>query len=342
MLWIRMIYYFIGLLLFSYSLLRYYHLWNRNRIPNLIYGLMQGILLAAFFICERKAIWIPDGIGKQLLVAVVTVYRCVMLCTPILCFVRGIIRTVGKRNDGNRTVAFFRFFNHPSRSIYVILILSLIVGGIDFYMTKRITFISYTDSVCAGQDPETMKVLLIADIHIGSEFMEQDIARLSAKVEEQQADIIVFTGEIIDHNSSRYLVDRLAEATKSWHSTYGIYYAVSDSTKNSEILQQRFLQAAQITMLNNKIVKLKNQIQLVGVSDRENEMESQWQQLYKAVDPEKPVIAIKHRPTNAGQLLAEGADYVLSEDATKGVSQMLSLKHHSQYICLQLSITPED
>lgn len=57
--------YFIVFILIGYSLLRFYHLWNRRGLPDWLYWMFQAVMLGTFFICQNKSVWIPDSMFKK-------------------------------------------------------------------------------------------------------------------------------------------------------------------------------------------------------------------------------------------------------------------------------------
>ena len=119
--------YFIVFILIGYSLLRFYHLWNRRGLPDWLYWMFQAVMLGTFFICQNKSVWIPDSMFKKGLLIFSAITFNVYLYTPVFCFVRGCIRWIHKKVEakrGHRINRFFSFVNHPAKPIYLFIILS--------------------------------------------------------------------------------------------------------------------------------------------------------------------------------------------------------------------------
>ncbi len=56
----------------------------------------------------------------------------------------------------------------------------------------------------------SFKVIQLSDIHLSDSFTLDDLIKLTAKVNEQKPDLVVFTGDLVDHFASFDHLDEIA------------------------------------------------------------------------------------------------------------------------------------
>ena len=78
------------------------------------------------------------------------------------------------------------------------------------------------DKSVAGMDE--MKVVLVADLHLGYNIGEKQMQRMVEKINEQDADLVVIAGDIFDNEWEAVDdPDRITETLRGIRSKYGVY-----------------------------------------------------------------------------------------------------------------------
>lgn len=95
---------------------------------------------------------------------------------------------------------------------------------------KRRNYTIYTDKVFTIEDDKEYSIALISDIHYGSFSNKRSIELLCDNLKNEQVDIIVFVGNILDENSTK---EDMEYATNTSEKTGIDYYKVNRTIKNT-------------------------------------------------------------------------------------------------------------
>ncbi len=296
------------LLLVSYSVLRYHHLWNRYHLPDIPYFVIQAFFILLALLCGIKASWIPNEAVRNVLQAVSAVYASVMLYTPVFCFFRGIVRFVGKRMKNKGRV--FRFFNHPSKSIYCIFFLTALIGVVSFCRMRYVVVTDYQVSVRKPAETEEMKIVFLSDPGLGSTMTKESFAGLVSRINRCEPDLVILCGDILDRNVSGPLKSYAAEHLQDLSATYGVFYVEGNKELRMGEDFAAWFENIGITVLNDRTAHLANGVQLVGLRDLSDPEKLPPETVMQGVDRERPVVVASHRPKELKKLSAAGGDLV--------------------------------
>lgn len=309
MVFLRMFCYLLVFLLGAYSILRYFHLFQRNRVPNAFYFILNFILLVNLFVCYRKVTWISSEVLRNVLQALGAVYLSILLYTPVFCFFRGILRFMGKRKKKQGKI--YRFFNHPAKTIYIILILTALLGGVSMINMRIVRETSYTIDVPKKSQRESLCIVYVADTHIGSSMTRTGVEKLVQRINEQKPEIVVLGGDIFDENTTDSLKKHTSEEFKKLKASQGIYYVEGNHELRLKEDFTGYFTKAGITVLQDQIAFLPDGLQIVGLRDSADSKKISIEKIMKGVDKEKPVLVFTHRPKQLEELSRAGVDVVL-------------------------------
>lgn len=307
---LRMCFYMFVALLAGYSLLRYYLLWKRTKIPNALYFVFQVVLLGALYICYQKVPLIKNELFRNVLQGISAIYFCILVYTPLFCLIREWIRRCGKKKEKKGKI--YRFFNHPAKSIYVILGITVLIGLYSFINMRFINATEYSVRIEKEAEEETFTVAFIADLHVGSGVTRYGIDSMIEKVNEMQADIIVLGGDVFDQNTTDQMKQYTLNGLKKLEAEYGVFFVEGDhELKQKEPFTDQITQLG-ITVLQDQATYLVNGIQLVGLRDHIDQKKQSVDFIMNSLDKEKPIVVISHRPKELKKLSEYGVDLVLS------------------------------
>lgn len=311
--------YLVLILLAGYSLLRYYHLWKRLYMSGSgkndenafrIYCSFQILLMVIFLIASYGAAWIPNGILLRIMQGISCVYSAVMIYSPVFCFIRGIIRFAGRHKK--KKGKLYRFFNHPAKSIYMILGITVLTGIFSFYNINNLQYREYQLSISKTAQTDSMSLVVMSDLHLGSSVLQNDLEKLIQKINVLSPDLILLCGDIIDGNTSASWRDYGIKQLASMESKYGVFFVEGNrEVKNIGEIAECF-KSAGIPVLQDQTVHLINDVQIVGLRDPQNPDKREEDTLMAGLDMAKPVIALTHRPKQLQKLSGLGVDLTLS------------------------------
>lgn len=300
----------VAILLIGYSLLRYYHLWKRFRIPNAFYFVFQVLLLGTLFVCHYKPHLIHHEVGFYILQIVMAIYAGIMLYTPFLCFVRGAIRIIGKRVKAKGR--FYRYFNHPAKSIYVFLTVTAVVGLFSFVGTKFVGVTEYI--VGTNSTKQKMKIVWLTDVHLGTGVARWELDSLIDKVNSQKADLLLVGGDIFDENTTPEQMQYAEEKLKTLKAKYGVFFI-----EGSYETMKEYWKKIGINCLTDQQLTLGNGVQILGCCHNDNPRKKEIS-FYQSIffNKEQPILIVSHGEDNEEQWEKFGADLLLTTEGSYG------------------------
>ena len=130
-----------------YSILRYYDLWKRGKVPVVFFAFLHIISIVVVFFYETGISAMISDVVSVIMHAYSVIYGSVMILTPILCFVRGIVRFIGKKAGCSGKI--YRFFNHPTKLILGFFVVTMCAGAVIFWKSRCI---SWEETVILQED----------------------------------------------------------------------------------------------------------------------------------------------------------------------------------------------
>ena len=200
-----------------------------------------------------------------------------------------------------------------------------------------------------GGNRDSLRVVLLADMHMGYSVGEKRIENMVKLVNEQDADIILIAGDIFD-NTVDGIDDPEAvkESLRSLKSRLGVYACWGNhdveerlfsgfSTKRLELTSrseemERFVSDCGIVMLSDEVKLIDDSFYVIGRKDYENagdgtKERASLESLMNGLDTSRMIISLEHEPR------------FLQENADAGVDVMLcGHTHDGQFFPLNIVI----
>lgn len=280
-------------------------------VISLAYVFLAASLLIAFFLPIGPARRIMKLISNYWLGILLYLILAVLMADAI-CF---LLFLITKRRLKCRTAA--------AGGICAVVVLGLSAWGA--YNARIIQVTPYEITVNKdGGRLENLNVVLAADLHLGYNIGTAHMMQMVDKINEQNADIVVFAGDIFD-NEYEALDDpeELIAVLQKIQSKYGVYacYGNHDveekilagftfggnKKKESSIQMDEFLERAGIHLLQDEAVLIDDSFYLYGRPDAQRpgrgiNMRKTAAELMGELDTEKPVIVIDHEPKELQEL----------------------------------------
>ena len=177
---------------------------------------------------------------------------------------------------------------------------------------------------------DEMKIVLVADLHLGYNIGEKQTRQMVTKINEQDADLVVIAGDIFDNEWEA--VDKpetIAATLRGIRSNYGVYacYGNHDieepvlagftfrqsEKKESDPRMDEFLKDANITLLRDEGTLIDGKFYLYGRPDahrpgRGIETRKTPNEITVDMDKDKPIIVLDHQPKELRELADAGVD----------------------------------
>ncbi|MCA0972118.1 metallophosphoesterase [Halobacillus litoralis] len=208
------------------------------------------------------------------------------------------------------------------RKLYTLwmVLLPITVAAIVLYIEDNI--LSETEIIVTDQElPEAFdgyKIVHLSDLH--SKWFGEDQKRLIERVEEQNPDLIVFTGDLLDR--SRNQLEPGVTLLTQLKNTAPVYFVTGNhergSGKTKELIEE--LEAQEVHVLRNESLELQRKgevISLAGVEDP-TFSGSFSERVVQTLSGESYTILLSHRPEFFSLYQEQGADLVFSGHAHGG------------------------
>ena len=218
--------------------------------------------------------------------------------------------------------------------LYVLLaviaadLLRLLLGYVLPFKHIFVTTQMHRIAGCVGMDE--MKVVLVADLHLGYNIGEKQMQQMVDRINEQDADLVVIAGDIFDNEwEAVEAPETIAATLRSIRSKYGVYacYGNHDieepvlagftfrqsEKKESDPRMDEFLKDANITLLRDEGMLIDGKFYLYGRPDahrpgRGIETRKTPDEITAGLDKDKPIIVLDHQPKELQELADAGVD----------------------------------
>ena len=247
--------------------------------------------------------------------------------------VADILRLILKRISGKIHDFFFSKVGYA----LVGILLTALVGGISAYGIVHSNIVKVRPYEVTIQkncgDNRDLKVVLVADLHLGYSVGNRQMQRMVKKINDQNADLVVFAGDIFDNEYEAVQnPDRIAKTLagiKSRYGSFGVFGnhdvterllgGFSVASQDKEMRDPRFeefAKKAEIRILDDEVMLIDDAFYLVGRKDAQkpgdgttNRMEPE--EILSGLDKDKPIIVLEHQPKQLEELETAGADMQL-------------------------------
>lgn len=228
------------------------------------------------------------------------------------------------------------FFQIRKNSVISGILTLAIIGGVSAYGLYNARDIKVTDyNITVNKQVEnvkSMKVVLLADLHMGYSIGVDQIEKMVKLVNEQKPDLVCIAGDIYDNDyNSLEDPDKLANLLSQMKSTYGTYACWGNHDVNQKILagftfstgktlehdkrMDSFFKKAKINLLTDEVKLIDNKFYIAGRLDDEKpatgEVKKSADELLKGLDKSKPIFTIYHEPNELDELSKAGTDVLL-------------------------------
>lgn len=225
------------------------------------------------------------------------------------------------------------FLKRVSKKMYIItgFIAIILVIGINIYgviNSNIIHTIRYSVNISKKSSVESLKIVMVADLHLGYNKGYNMIKNMVNKINKEKPDVVVIAGDIFDNNYDALdNPDDMIKELKKIRTKYGVYavYGNHDikenvlfgftfgNNKQSDSRMNKFLKNSNIKLLNDDYVLIKDSIYLYGRPDYNKSIKRKSVKgVVNKMDKSKPIIVVDHQPKELDDLAMNGVDLDLS------------------------------
>lgn len=215
-------------------------------------------------------------------------------------------------------------------TLSILLIAALSLDGIYGASHLQVTQYDVTVEKAITNGEDTLKVVLIADLHLGYSIGSPYMKKMVDRINEQSPDLVVIAGDIFDNDYDALdNPDRLVQILSGIESRYGVYACYGNHDIQEKLLagftlektkekvsdprMDALLEKAGIRLLQDEGILIDDSFYLYGRPDAKKpgrgiaERKSPAQ-LTEGMDLSKPILVIDHEPRQLEELSKAGVD----------------------------------
>lgn len=190
------------------------------------------------------------------------------------------------------------------------------IGHVNYLKKRRIELNLKVDKKL----PRGLKIVLLTDMHLGYAIENKELKSWVNLVNEEQADVVLIAGDIIDVSLLPLHYFQLDKVLKQFKSKYGTYACVGNHEYLSGIERSiEFLKSGNITVLRDKVVSLDDlHINIVGRDDKTNLKRKSLFKVVEGINDEYVNILLDHQPYNLESATENKIDLQFSGHTHRG------------------------
>ncbi len=170
-----------------------------------------------------------------------------------------------------------------------------------------------------------LRIAQLADSHVGTSFSGKEFGEYLSRIEKQNPDVLLITGDFVDDSTSKEDMLDACAALGNTNIKYGIYYCFGNHDKGyynnesrgydgNELTEQ--LEKNNVTVLEDESILIDDRFYIVGRKDRSEEQNGSGRlttaDLLEGLDNSKYIIVMDHQPHEFDAQAETAADLVLS------------------------------
>ncbi|MBQ3782458.1 MAG: metallophosphoesterase [Lachnospiraceae bacterium] len=173
---------------------------------------------------------------------------------------------------------------------------------------------------------EDLKIIQFADSHIGTTFSGKGLLKEVERMNEDQPDVVLITGDFVDDDTSKQDMIDACESLKELKTAYGTYFCYGNHDKGYYGSEHRGFSAEDLkyNLVKNGVKVLEDEVELVDdrfyiigrkdMSDgkRDGELRKSINELTDGLDARKYMIVLDHQPYEYEEEKTANVDLVLS------------------------------
>ena len=197
------------------------------------------------------------------------------------------------------------------------LVVTAVYLGSGWYFAHHVYETDYAISTEKALPGGNLRVLVIADSHVGSTFDGDGFAKHMEKAQETEPDIMFVVGDYVDDDTTREDMVKCCAALGKMKTTYGVYYVFGNHDRgyfNSRDFSAddmvAELEKNGVNVLTDESVLVGNSFYVIGRKDRSFKERASMAELTGGLDKSKYMIVLDHQPHDFTAQEQSGVDLV--------------------------------
>lgn len=217
-----------------------------------------------------------------------------------------------------RKISKKQISNYISGITAIIITICYMSAG--WYFAHHVYETSYNFETAKNINNNSLRIVQIADSHIGETLNGEDFAKEVEKIQNTNPDLVVITGDFADDDSKMEDIVKSCQALGSLKTTYGVFFAFGNHDKGYMKNQLNYtekelrneLTKNNVTILEDQAVLIDDSFYVIGRQDKSEKKRKDIDVLTENLDKSKYMIVLDHQPNDYDNEAKAEVDLVLS------------------------------
>ena len=215
-------------------------------------------------------------------------------------------------------------------SALIFLSVVVVIGGVINLNTIRVSKYQVTLPK-KSSDIDNLRVAFVSDIHIEQKLSLGFLEQFVSKVNALQPDILLYGGDIVEGDSENETSEEMESILKKVQTKYGTFGVIGNHEFYGGQEQGVFFKKANITLLNDTIIKIDNAFYLAGRVDQHFRKRKSIEEILQNNSADLPIILMDHRPTQLQQVSQTAVNVQFSGHTHNGQLFPINYIIHQMY-----------
>lgn len=201
----------------------------------------------------------------------------------------------------------------------VAVIITIAYMSMGWYYAHHVYETDYTFTTDKELNGGTLRVVEIADSHMGITLDGKQFAKEMKKVQKVNPDVVVIAGDFVDDDSCKTDMVEACRALGELRTKYGVYFIYGNHDKgyydyrdfSSQELREELIKN-NVVILEDERILIDDSFYIIGRQDRSVENRMDMNTLTQGLDTSKYMILLDHQPNDYDNEAATDVDLVLS------------------------------
>ncbi len=294
--------------------LKGWHTFDRKKWARIILLIVFGLELLIYTIGFIFYRFLPEQI-IQLIRVMGTSWMLLIFYTGGIWLITDLIYILIRKTKKRP----WRFRQHSQKyKVYtylttILLVIGILIHGHHKFLNPVVQQVPITIKKNAG-DLDSIRIAVVGDLHLGWMIERNHTKRFVDLIMAQEADLILFVGDILDSQIEPILDQEMGEELERLHAKFGVFSCTGNHEYRYDAEEKiEFLNDVGITMLRDSAVLIDSAFYVIGREDIVILDRSDLNGIIKKqnVDRSKPIFVLNHTPDNLNEEMEAKADIAL-------------------------------
>jgi len=165
---------------------------------------------------------------------------------------------------------------------------------------------------------KSIKMIVVTDVHLGTLIGRRNAERMVNMINNQQPDIVVFGGDLIDEDVQSVIRNNIGEKLLRIRAKYGVFGVSGNHEYIGGISKSLpYLESHGIKMLHDTAIAIANSFYLIGRDDRDKFRftglpRKALAEIIGLTDKSMPLILFDHQPIKLNDAISNNIDFQIS------------------------------